>query len=215
MTEALSAPAQLQRLGMFPLSAVLYPYAEIPLHVFEPRYRALTRDCLAGDSRFGIVLIERGSEVGGGDQRMAVGTRAVITKAAALSDGRWLLIVRGDARIRVGEWLEDDPYPLAMVEEWAPRVEPVAASQLRRAELSVRRTRGLLSESGVAPAIPADMQFDDDPDIAAWQFCGEAPLNMMDAQRVLLAPGTAARVDLLIELTEAMELDLHRMLASG
>jgi uncharacterized protein len=215
MTEARSVPAQLERLGMFPLSAVLYPYAEIPLHIFEPRYRALTRDCLAGDSRFGVVLIERGSEVGGGDQRMAVGTRAVITKAAALSGGRWLLIVRGDARIRIGEWLEDDPYPLAMVQEWAPRVEPVAAALLQRAEQSVRRTRALLSESGVIAALPADTQFAEEADIASWQFCSEAPLNMMDAQRVLSAPGTAARVDLLIELTEAMEEDLHRMLASG
>src|SRR5271156_3994567 len=143
-----SAPPTLARLGMFPLSAVLYPHAQIPLHIFEPRYRALTRDCLAGDSRFGVVLIERGSEGGGGDQRLPGGTRAIITKAAALSDGRWLLIVRGDVRIRVGEWLDDDPYPLAMVEEWSPRVEVVGSDLLQRAEQSVRRTRGLLSESG-------------------------------------------------------------------
>jgi Lon protease-like protein len=213
MTEVRSA--QLERLGMFPLSAVLYPYAQIPLHVFEPRYRALARDCLASDSRFGVVLIERGSEVGGGDQRMSVGTRAVITKAAALPDGRWLLIVQGDVRIRVGEWLEDDPYPLAMVEEWAPRVDEVSASLVQRAEQSVRRTRGLLSESGVTAALPAETQFADDPDVASWQFCTEAPLNMMDAQRVLSAPGTLARLELLVELTEAMEQDLHRMLASG
>ncbi len=213
MTE--SAHPTLARLGMFPLSAVLYPHAQIPLHVFEPRYRALTRDCLAGDSRFGVVLIERGAEVGGGDQRMAVGTRAVITKAAALSDGRWLLIVRGDVRIRVGEWLDDDPYPLAMVEEWAPRVEAVGSDLLQRAEQSVRRTRGLLSESGASSALPAETQLDDDPEVASWQLCAEAPLTMFDAQRVLSAPGTAERLALLLELTEAMEQDLHRMLASG
>jgi uncharacterized protein len=215
MTDALFAQSTGQRLGMFPLSAVLYPYAQIPLHVFEPRYRALTRDCLAGDARFGVVLIERGAEVGGGDQRMAVGTRAVITQAAALSDGRWMLMVQGDVRIRVGEWLADDPYPLAMVEEWSPRVDDVAPSLLHRAEQCVRRTRGLLSESGATSALPAETRFDDDPDVASWQICGEAPLNMMDAQRVLSAQGTADRLELLIELTEAMELDLHRMLASG
>jgi hypothetical protein len=215
MTDARSADTKHQRLGMFPLSAVLYPHAQIPLHVFEPRYRALTRDCLAGDARFGVVLIERGAEVGGGDQRMAVGTRAVITRAAALSDGRWLLVVQGDVRIRVGEWLEDDPYPLAMVEEWAPRVDAVAGSLLQRAEQSVRRTRGLLSESGATSALSAETQFDDDPDVASWQLCTEAPLNMMDAQRVLSASGTLERLELLIELTEAMELDLHRMLGSG
>ena len=215
MTDALSDQVGLQRLGMFPLSAVLYPHAQIPLHVFEPRYRALTRDCLAGDSRFGVVLIERGAEVGGGDQRMAVGTRAIITKAAALSDGRWLLVVQGDVRIRVGEWLADDPYPLAMVEEWSPQVDAVAESLLRRAEQSVRRARALLSESGATSALPAETTFDRDPDVASWQICAEAPLNMMDAQRVLSTNGTLERLELLIELTEAMEHDLHRMLASG
>jgi len=216
MTDAApSEPGDVRRLGMFPLSAVVYPHAQIPLHVFEPRYRALTRDCLAGDSRFGIVLIERGAEVGGGDERMAVGTRAVITKAAALSDGRWLLIVQGELRIRVGEWLADDPYPLAMVEEWPSQVDVTSPSVLRRAEQSVRRTRGLLSESGATSALAAETQFDADPEVASWQICSEAPLNMMDAQRVLCATSTLERLELLIALTEAMEQDLHRMLASG
>jgi Lon protease-like protein len=215
MTEAPAGQTSLERLAMFPLSAVLYPHAHIPLHVFEPRYRALMADCLASDSRFGVVLISRGAEVGGGDQRMAVGTRAIITKAAALSDGRWLLLIRGDVRIRVGAWLDDDPYPLAMVEEWAPQVDKVEPTLLLRAEQSVRRTRGLLSESGDTAALPAETEFDDDPDVASWQCCAEAPLNMMDAQRVLSTSGTTARLELLIELTEAMELDLHRMLASG
>ena len=61
-----------RRLPMFPLGTVLFPYAVLPLHVFEPRYRALTEHCLAGDGCFGVVLIERGSEVGGGDTRFAV-----------------------------------------------------------------------------------------------------------------------------------------------
>ena len=46
-------------------------------------------------------------------------------------------------------------------------------------------------------------------------YCAEAPLNMMDAQRVLSAEGTAERLTMLVELTEALEQDLHRMLASG
>ena len=215
MTETSSERTTLQRLGMFPLSTVLFPHAQIPLHVFEPRFRALTRDCLSGDARFGIVLIERGAEVGGGDERMAVGTRAVITKAAALSDGRWLLMVQGDVRLRVVEWLTEDPYPLALVEEWSPRVEVVEASMLHRAQLSVRRTRGLLSESGNASALSAEVSFDEDPDVASWQLCAEAPLNKIDAQRVLSASGTLERLERLIDLTEALEQDLHRMLASG
>ncbi|HWE65060.1 MAG TPA: LON peptidase substrate-binding domain-containing protein [Acidimicrobiales bacterium] len=215
MTAPTREPPAARHLAMFPLGTVLFPHARIPLHVFEPRFRALTKDCLAGDSRFGVVLIERGSEVGGGDQRMAVGTRAVITRAAALADGRWLLLVQGESRVRIGQWLADDPYPLAVVEEWpdpAPSVEPAL---LRRAVQSVRRTRGLLTESGSASALSAEVTFDQDPEVASWQICAEAPLSAFDGQRLLSVEGTGERLELLIELTEAVEQDLRRMLSSG
>ena len=84
---------------MFPLHTVLFPGVALPLHVFEPRYRALTRHCLDGDGRFGVVLIERGSEVGGGDARLSVGTCARIVEAAELPDGRWVLMVLGVERV--------------------------------------------------------------------------------------------------------------------
>jgi Lon protease-like protein len=200
---------------MFPLSTVLFPQAKMPLHVFEPRYRALTADCLAGDARFGIVLIERGSEVGGGDERMAVGTLAVITQAAALADGRSLMMVRGEGRIKVVDWLTEDPYPQALVEELPSPVEPVDGDTLQRAVLGVRRTRGLLSEAGTNPGLPADVRYDDDPEVACWQLCAHAPLNMIDAQQLLAVSGTMARCTLLIEFIDAMEQDLRRMLASG
>ena len=83
------------RLPMFPLGSVLFPHAVLPLHVFEPRYRALTEACLAGDGEFGVVLIERGSEVGGGDTRFSVGTVARIVEAGRLPDGRYLLATVG------------------------------------------------------------------------------------------------------------------------
>jgi hypothetical protein len=204
-----------QQLGMFPLSTVLFPHAQIPLHIFEPRYRALTRDCLAGDSRFGVVLIERGSEVGGDDQRMAVGTRAVITKSLELSDGRWLLLVRGETRIRMVEWLSPTPYPSAMVEEWPSQVEAVEAAVLQRAVHCVRRTRGLLSENGDSAALPPDVTFGGDVEQASWRLCAEAPLNLIDAQRLLCEGGTRDRLELLLHMMEALEQDLHRMLASG
>ena len=70
---------------MFPLGTVLLPFAHLPLHIFEPRYRALVKDCLAGDGEFGVVLIERGHEVGGGDVRFGVGTVARIVQTAELN----------------------------------------------------------------------------------------------------------------------------------
>jgi uncharacterized protein len=199
---------------MFPLGNVIFPYAQIPLHVFEPRYRAMTRECLAADARFGIVLIERGAEVGGGDQRVSVGTRVVISKSVELSDGRWLLLVHGEARIRIMEWLPDDPYPQALQEEWPSDSNSVEASLLHTAVQCVRRTRGLLSESGSASALSADLSLDEDSDVASWQLCAEAPLSAFDAQRLLSTHGPTERLSLLVELTEAVEHDLHRLLAS-
>ena len=83
------------RLAMFPLGTVLLPGAVLPLHVFEPRYRTLVADCLAGEPEFGVVLIERGSEVGGGDVRRDVGTVARIVEVAELPDGRSALVTVG------------------------------------------------------------------------------------------------------------------------
>ena len=120
---------------MFPLGHVLLPTVYLPLHVFEPRYRELVRVCLDGEHEFGVVLIARGSEVGGGDQRLAVGTVARIVEAAELPDGRWALGTIGTRRIRVREWLTDDPYPMADVEEWPePDLAPAPAHRLRPRE---------------------------------------------------------------------------------
>jgi len=198
---------------MFPLGTVLFPHAQLPLHIFEPRYRALIRDCLAADALFGIVLIERGSEVGGGDQRAPVGTLAVVSQAAELADGRWFLVATGVERIRIIEWLPDAPYPLALVEDWPGEGEPAAAAVLHDTEQRVRRTRGLLAESGAAAALSADADFHEDGDIASWQLCAEAPVSAFDAQRLLSSRGSAARVELLMQLIGDVEDDLRRMLA--
>src|SRR5438309_8149216 len=101
----MTVPAEPGMLPMFPLGIVLFPYFVLPLHVFEPRYRALTRDCLDGSGEFGTVLIERGHEVGGGDSRFTTGTVAHIIEAAEFDDGRWALVTVGTRRINVCEWL--------------------------------------------------------------------------------------------------------------
>ncbi len=214
------------RLPMFPLSAVLFPHATMPLHVFEPRYRAMMRDCLEGDRRFGVVLIERGSEVGGGDQRSGLGTRGIITRAAELPDGRWVLEVRGEAVIAVNEWLPDAPYPVALVSDPAAAAagaaapgsaaapsSPASDPDLVRAAQRVRRARAMIAELGGGPPLAPDLALDGggDVDVASWQLCAAAPLSAYDAQRLLAAADAAHRVARLAELMDALELDLHRM----
>ncbi len=203
-----------RRLAMFPLSVVLFPHAPLPLRIFEPRYRAMTTDCLEGDGEFGVVLISRGSEVGGGEQRTAVGTVARIVQAAPQPDGGFLLLAVGTERIRVTEWLPDDPYPLAEVEEVATGAPP--PPELVQATTSaVRRTRALLSELGQAPALAHDFDAADDPDEVLWRLCAAAPCNALDAQQVLSIDDPTARLTLLGELCVALGDDLSRMLAEG
>ena len=98
-------------LPMFPLGTVLFPHAVLPLHVFEPRYRVMMRRCIDGDGEFGVVLIERGNEVGGGDTRFDIGTVARIVQAAELEDGRFAIAAVGLGRFQVVRWLAEDPYP--------------------------------------------------------------------------------------------------------
>ena len=70
---------------MFPLGTVLVPKAVVPLHVFEPRYQTMLADVMTGDRKFGVVLIERGSEVGGGDVRADARARAEMQASASTS----------------------------------------------------------------------------------------------------------------------------------
>jgi Lon protease-like protein len=197
---------------MFPLGSVLVPSAGLPLHVFEPRYRALVRACLAGDREFGVVLIERGSEVGGNDVRTSVGTVARIVEEAELPDGRWAVAAVGVRRIRVRRWLPDDPYPIADVEDWPdPDPGPAHAAALRSVLVALRRCLALAAEAGDATA-PATIELSDDPVLAGYQAAVVAPLGPLDQQHLLAAPTPDARVErlaaLLEEAVEVLELRL-------
>jgi len=185
---------------MFPLHTVLFPGVALLLHVFEPRYRALTRHCLDGDGRFGVVLIERGSEVGGGDARLSVGTCARIVEAAELPDGRWVLMVLGVERVGVRRWLPDDPYPQAEVDLLGERpAGPDAEEQRGVVERLLRQALALKAELG-EPAAAATVELDADPAAAAYQAAALAPLGPLDGQRVLEQDGADERLVVLASL---------------
>lgn len=200
---------------MFPLGTVLVPSVALPLHVFEPRYRALVRHCLAGDRELGIVLIERGSEVGGGEARTDIGTRARISRAAELPGGRWAIEVVGIQRLRVGAWLPDDPYPLADVEPW-PDPPPGAgiAGLLDSTVTLLRRALALAAEAG-DQAPPATVELDHDPVVAGYQAAALAPIGPFDRQQLLGAATPDARLDALGALLEGAVAVLQQRLAGG
>ena len=198
---------------MFPLGSVLLPSVFLPLHVFEPRYRALVRDCLDGDREFGVTLIERGSEVGGGDVRTMVGTMARIVEAVELDDGRFALGTVGVRRIRVRHWLPDELYPRAEVEDWPdPSPSAALAGDLARVIAALRRVLALAAEAG-DPAAPATIELDDDLVLCSYQAAAVAPLGPADRQALLEAPSVEERVALLETLLADREDDLLRRLA--
>lgn len=205
---------------MFSLSTVLFPHASLPLHVFEPRYQALVSVCLRAPCEFGVVLICRGSEVGGGDDRVGVGTAARIEVASPVANGRWALVARGTRRVRVSEWLPDDPYPVALVEEVRPTT-PTGRDHAREVDAlaaalsAVRRARALLWEAGQGPALSGGLRLDPDPDVAAWQLCAQAPLNPFDKQRLLETDDRLARLEETAALSAAVADDVSRLLGKG
>jgi Lon protease-like protein len=188
---------------MFPLGTVLFPHAILPLHIFEPRYRAMMRDVLESDQEFGVVLIERGSEVGGGDVRFGVGTMAHIVQASELPDGRFALAAVGVQRFRVERWLPDDPYPRAeIVELVEPPVDARVHALIEPAVSALRTVHELASRLGEIGAQPA-IEVSPDPEQAAYEMAALASLGPLDAQRVLELPDTDARLRAITEaLTE-------------
>lgn len=87
------------RISIFPLAGVvLFPELQLPLHVFEPRYRALVTDALARDRRIGMIQPQRPTE---GAPLYAIGCLGRIGEVEALDDGRFNLILEGQARFRM------------------------------------------------------------------------------------------------------------------
>jgi Lon protease-like protein len=162
-----------------------------------------------------VVLITRGSEVGGGDQRVDVGTVARISQVSELADGRMLVAARGLRRMLVDRWLPDNPYPLAVVGDLPAESGPCEVGAMARAEAAVRRLRSLLSELGDAPALPHDLDLAGRDDDIGWQLCALTPLNLIDRQRLLACSGLGARRELLSRLGTDMADDVVSLLAGG
>ena len=200
-------------LPMFPLGSVLFPGTGIPLQVFESRYRALTGYCIEHDSPLGIVLIERGSEVGGGDVRFSVGTQGRIVQSTALPDGRWLILVGGERRIRIERWLAEEPFPRAEVTFLDDR--PGGTAEAREALVEkVHRALALKVELGEWHEEVATPELDPDPALAAWQAASVGLLTAVDCQRLLETDAVEERLQTLLTLLDE-EIDVLALRAAG
>lgn len=186
---------------MFPLGSVLFPAMPLQLRVFEERYLVMLAELFKTDSaQFGVVLIERGREVGGGEHRFGVGTVAEITQLGA-QEGFVGLVAQGGRRFAVERWLADAPHPRAEVSD-LPDLEwdPVLAELRADTERLVRRTLAVASEftEGIWPA---GVELSDDPVAAAWQLAAIAPLGALDQVELLRSTTLEGLLSRVRELT--------------
>lgn len=177
--------------AMFPLGSVLFPHMPLPLQLFEQRYLMMLGQLLdTAEPQFGAVLIERGHEVGGGEQRFEVGTMARVVEVDPRAGVTGVLAL-GTNRLRVREWLPDDPYPRATVElipefTW----DESLADLFDEAEASVRevlRTVAALTAGQVRSIWPPDVAISDDPVVASWQVAAITPVGSLDQYDLLLS----------------------------
>ena len=182
---------------MFPLSLVLFPEQILPLHIFEDRYRRMVEEIIDDDREFGVVLIERGSEVGGGDTRKSIGTLAEIIDSEKSNDGRWLLIAKGTKRIKTSRWLEDSPYPRAEV-SFLDEEEFIScdAQEWLKIVTHMRRVLAILAELGDDVA-PISINISEDPLLGSFQISSILPITPFDSQKLLEATSVGERCALL------------------
>ena len=190
---------------MFPLSLVLFPGQILPLHVFEDRYRTMVEEIIDKDREFGVVLIERGSEIGGGDTRKSVGTLAEIIDSEKSNDGRWLLITKGTKRIETSRWLEDSPYPRAEV-SFLDEEEFLSGDtgDWRKIVTHMRRVLAILSELGDDVA-PISINISEDPHVGSFQMSSILPITPFDSQKLLEVDSVSKRCTLLKKFLTNLE----------
>ncbi len=189
---------------MFPLGNTVFPHQVVPLHVFEPRYLRLVEDVAAfATPTFGIALIDRGHEVGGGDHRVHVATRVDVVRSERFDDGRYAVIAFGVERLDVVEWLDDDPYPRATVRRRDRR--DTGGGPLDDVESLLRATLSLTLAGETLP----DLSFSDDPLARLDQLSALAPVSTFDRQRILEAETSSVQIDRLhaslVERKEMLE----------
>ncbi len=193
-------PAQpLETLPLFPLSAVLFPGAPLPLQIFEERYRALVRDLLdlePAARRFGVVAIEAGSEAGMAlPQMFPVGCEAFVQRIEPSPDGRSKLLAFGRARFRLVEvdtvskpylvgqvrWLDEPAGEAGLAEAIAPAVRDALLTYV---DTLAELTGGSVDEE----TLPGD------PTELSYLTAGAMLLALRERQALLELGDTAGRL---------------------
>lgn len=198
---------RLENLPLFPLSVVLFPGMLLPLHIFEERYRRMMADCLTGEPRFGVVCIEKGSEVGSRAEVYVVGTLAHVLRVGRYPDGRMDIVTLGLRRFRVLSTNLELPYLRGDVDfvddepEDPSRLQPKAQVVLTL----LRKYREVLGlDEGDTLDLPQEAE-------AVSYAAGLVELPLVEKQRMLELQSASERLDVLATVL-ARELELLKQL---
>ena len=185
------------RISIFPLpGATLFPGLQLPLHIFEPRYRAMVQDALARDRRIGMIQPQRAEE---GAPLFRIGCLGKIGEVEALDDGRFNLILEGEARFRMVREL-DAATPFRQIEaELIEEEDYPALSPVERAGFE-REARRFATSQGYAVDWEAVTRLDDESLIDGSSQI--VPFDIASKQALLEAPTLSARCELLVQLMQ-------------
>lgn len=194
---------KLEQIPLFPLQAVLLPYQQLPIHVFEDRYRRMIRKCLDEERPFGVLLAREDQELNSTNiETYLVGTSARITAHKTMPDGRSYLLVLGERRFRVRKFNYDEDYLVGNVEpvvelEWVH--SPTNESLVSRAKTAFSEHLNMLFGS---QDINFSIQYPEDPVVLSFAIAGFLDLPLIQKQRLLELTDTTERLSELIPLFE-------------
>jgi Lon protease-like protein len=203
MSEAGQQETGLIRVPVFPLAgALLFPRTQLPMHIFEPRYRAMVRDALAGDKLIAMVQPRDEKEP---PALFDIGCLGRIVGSEELKDGRFNIVLEGLNRIRIArEAKVDTPYRQVDADSRSFKLEeeePLAAIQ--RAELE-RESRRYADALGYAVDWQAVARLDDQMLVNG--IAQIIPINTGAKQALLEAQGLAERADLLVQFMQFQQM---------
>lgn len=201
------------RVPVFPLAgALLFPRSQLPLHIFEPRYRAMVRDALAGERMIAMVQPRPQPDPScrSGPALFRIGCLGRIGSVDELVDGRYNIVLNGIGRFAIIDepavatpYRQVDADPAGFDDE----AEPVPLAPIQRAELE-RESRRYADALGYAVDWDAVSRIDDE--LLVNGIAQIAPLDVGSKQALLEAPDIAVRADLLVQFMQ-----FQRMLPGG
>jgi len=189
---------------LFPLpNVVLFPGVFLPLHIFEERYRALTRDALAGDRIIGMTLLRPGFEgdYHGRPPMYPVGCAGVISHSTQLPDGRYDIVLHGLSKFRIVEELPDGDYRRARIEALTEVTDAPARREIKDLRTKIE---GLLLSALKATEVQIPGSLSDEDLVHA--LCQYLEFEPAERQALLECDGTVARARALTEFLEMQAL---------